>query len=244
MSTSHGRERGTYLRRLHARILRNRVLRAFAMRPRLVMSGLGGLLIGLCLPTDWRLITRELMAWNGGVIFYIALTASMIIRDDHAKLRQRAQTQDEGRFVILTFAIFAAIASVGAIVAQLAATKDMAGMFKALHIALAASTIVTGWTFIHLTFALHYAHEYAGERRRRESLPEKLRGGLDFPDTTTPSYADFVYFSFIIGVATQTAEVAVCSPLMRRIALLHGVMSFFFNTIIVALTINIAAGLI
>jgi uncharacterized membrane protein len=105
-------------------------------------------------------------------------------------------------------------------------------------------TIATGWTFIHLTFALHYAHEYASEHRRRPELDDKIRGGLQFPDTTTPDYSDFLYFSFIIGVACQTADVALSSPMMRRIALAHGVVAFFYNTIIVALTINIAAGLI
>ena len=75
-------------------------------------------------------------------------------------------------------------------------------------------------------------------------MVEKLRGGLDFPDTLSPDYSDFLYFSFIIGVASQTADVAICSPIMRRIALAHGIVSFVYNTTIVALTINIAAGLI
>ncbi len=236
--------RGTWLRRFHAHALRNRMLRALLIRPRLFIGVLAGVALGLASPADWRLTTRLLVGWNSGALLYIGLTLVMMLRDDLDRMRQRSNVQDEGRFVILTLSIVAAVASIAAIVAQLAATKDLHGAEKALHVALAGGTILTGWTFIHLTFALHYAHEYASERRKRPDLPEKIRGGLDFPDTMTPDYSDFLYFSFIIGVACQTADVAVCSPTMRRIALLHGVVSFFYNTIVVALTINIAAGLI
>lgn len=237
-------QRGGWLRRLHAMALRTRLLRAFVIRPRLLVGIAAGLVIGLLTPVDWRLTTRLLFAWNGGVLLYIALTIAMMVRDDLDRMRQRASVEDEGRFVILALCIFVTVASIAAIVAQLAATKDLAGAQKALHIVLAGLTIATGWTFIHLTFALHYAHEYASERRRRPDVDDKLRGGLQFPDTTTPDYSDFLYFAFIIGVACQTADVALSSPMMRRIALAQGVVAFFYNTIIVALTINIAAGLI
>jgi uncharacterized membrane protein len=237
-------EHGGLLRDTRAILLRNRIMRAFMLRPRLIIGILAGIFVGLVSPADWRLTTQLLLAWNAGVILYIALTFIMMVRDDLDRLHQRASVPDEGRFVILTLSICAAVFSIAAIVVQLAATKDMEGTAKLLHIALAATTIVTGWTFIHLTFALHYAHEYASERRNRPELPERLRGGLDFLDTLTPDYSDFLYFSFIIGVASQTADVAVCSPTMRRIALVHGIVSFFYNTTILALTINIAAGLI
>ncbi len=234
----------TWLRRLHAGALRNRLTHAFLIRPRLLLGILAGLFIGLATPDDWRLTTRLLFGWNGGVLLTIGLTFAMMWRDDLDRMRERANVQDEGRFVILALCILASAASIAAIVAQLAATKDMAGAQKALHMALAGLTIATGWTFIHLTFALHYAHEYASERHRRPDVDEKLRGGLDFPDTLSPDYSDFLYFSFIIGVASQTPDVAICSPMMRRIALAHGIVAFVYNTIIVALTINIAAGLI
>ena len=239
-----GGEHGGWLRDLRAKLLRHHTARAFMLRPRLMIGIVVGLLIGLICPADWRLTTRVLLAWNAGVLLYLALTFIMMVRDDLDRLHQRTSIPDEGRFVILTLSIVAAVFSVAAIVVQLAATKDMAGSDKFLHIGLAATTIVTGWTFIHLTFALHYAHEYASERRNRPEQPERLRGGLDFLDTLTPDYSDFLYFSFIIGVASQTADVTVCSPNMRRIALVHGIVSFFYNTTILALTINIAAGLI
>lgn len=240
-ATSHGR---TPLRRVQHFFLTHRLTRPLAARPRLFFSVLAGVALGVFLPGTWRSETRMLLAWNGGTVLYLILAGLMILRDDHETMTRRARTQDDGRFVMLTLSIVAAVASIGAIVAELAATKSMEGLMKGLHIGLAAATIVTAWTFIHLTFALHYAHEYASERRRRDDCEPKLRGGLDFPDTVTPSYFDFLYFSYVIGVASQTADIVVCSPMMRRIVLVHGVVSFFFNTTILALTINIAAGLI
>lgn len=239
-----GSEHGGLLRDLRASLLRNHITRAFMLRPRLIIGILMGLLVGLLTPADWLLTTRLLLAWNAGAILYIALTFIMMVRDDLDRLHQRTSVEDQGRFVILTLSVLATVFSIAAIVVQLVTTKHMAGSEKIFHIGLAATTIVTGWVFIHLTFALHYAHEYASERRNRPELPERLRGGLEFLDTLTPDYSDFLYFSFIIGVASQTADVAVCSPTMRRIALAHGIVSFFYNTTILALTINIVAGLI
>jgi uncharacterized membrane protein len=244
MSEDAQEQRGTLFRALRAHALRNRFLRPLLIRPRLIIGVLAGCAIGLVSPSDWRLTTRLLLAWNGGVLLYIVLTSIMMLREDLDQMRRRASVQDEGRFVMLVLSTVAAVASVAAIIAQLAATKDMHGLERTLHVTLAGTTILTGWTFIHLTFALHYAHEYASERRRRPDLDDKIRGGLQFPDTTAPDYSDFLYFSFVIGVASQTADVAICSPMMRRIALAHGVVAFFYNTIVVALTINIAAGLI
>jgi uncharacterized membrane protein len=238
------RQKGTFLRRLEASALRNRLLRPVAARPRLLASLLVGLVIGLLLPDTWRLSTRLLVAWNCGTLLYIGLAALMMLQDDHMRMRKRAQTQDDGRFVILILSVLATIACIGAIVVQLGLTKEMTGSLKGFHIALAALTIVTAWTFIHLTFTLHYAHEYASEWRSQNDCSEDIRGGLDFKGTPKPDYSDFLYFSFIIGVASQTADVDICSPAMRRIALVHGILSFFFNTSVLALTVNIAAGLI
>ena len=105
--------------------------------------------------------------------------------------------------------------------------------------AASCATILGSFAFIHVTFALHYAHEYVLGRRRK--TPEGC--GLIFPGTDKPDYLDFLYFSFVIGVAGQTADVSISSQPMRRVALIHCVLSFLFNTTVLALTINIAAGL-
>jgi uncharacterized membrane protein len=117
-------------------------------------------------------------------------------------------------------------------------------MTKGLHMGLAAATIVSAWFFIHLTYAFHYAHEYFDEYLTEPDRPAAERGGLAFPGTEDPDYYDFFYFSYVIGVACQTADVNISSQAMRRVALVHCVLAFFFNSAVLALTINIAAGLI
>ena len=223
---------------------RHRFLRHVIGRSRLVVCVLLGLCALAIMPDSWRSTTRLLLTWNFGVLLYLSSSAQMMITTDETKIRRRALLTDESRFVVLTLSCLAAVASIVAIVAQLGQVKDMTGLMKGLHLGLAALTIVTSWAFIRIIFAQHYAHEYFIERASEADLPESLRGGISFPDTGKPDYADFLYFSFVIGVASQTADLTICSRPMRRVALVHCVLSFFFNTTILALTINIAAGLI
>jgi len=222
----------------------HRFLRHVVGRPRLFFCIVLGLTGFLLLPSDWRAPTRLLAAWNLGALAYIVSAIHLMLTADPARMRRLAQLTDESRFVVLALSVLSAVASIAAIVALLAQVRDLAGLDKALHLELAALTIVSSWSFIHLIFAQHYAHEYYVERATARQAPEALRGGLLFPDTQSPDFLDFLYFSFVIGVASQTADVAISSRPMRRVALIHCVLAFFFNTTVLALTINIAAGLI
>ncbi len=223
------------------RILVGRLLIA---RPRLFVSVGVALLSYLLWPADVVWITRVLIAWNIGTGLYITLYLVMIANSDATTIRWRARITDEGKFVILFLTIIAATASLAAIFAQLAIIKDLKGSAKALHLSLAGLTILSAWVFIHLSFALHYAHEYFDEHKSVTGEKSSLTGGLNFPGDGEPDYWDFLYFSFIIGVAAQTADVSITSKAMRRTSLGHSILSFFFNSAILALTINIAAGLI
>ncbi|HET6378690.1 MAG TPA: DUF1345 domain-containing protein [Methylocella sp.] len=196
------------------------------------------------LPAGIDASTLFLLAWNAGTWFYFTASAIMIARASPQSIRWRAQATDEGKFFILLLTGLAAAASIAAIAMQLAAVKNMSGLTKGLHVALAAITILSAWTFTHLTFALHYAHEYFDVLAGAPGKPAEERRGLIFPGTKEPDYYDFLYFSYIIGVACQTADVAISSPVMRRTALVHGILSFFFNSAVLALTVNLAAGLI
>ena len=111
-----------------------------------------------------------------------------------------------------------------------------------LHVAFAVLTIVCSWLLMHVMFALHYAHRFY---RDDPAKPEKdATGGLNFPGTDMPHYWDFVYFSFVIGMTSQVSDVQVTSHAMRRLVLLHGVLSFAFYTVVLAFSINIVAGLL
>jgi uncharacterized membrane protein len=158
-------------------------------------------------------------------------------------MQAHAAQEDENQWVLLVVGTVAACAALAAIVAELGAVKDLVGWNKGAHIGLTAVTILSAWAFIHLLFALHYAHEYYGDRFDESSKALEDRKGLHFPGERDPTYGDFLYYAFVIGCACATADVETLSPSMRRTTLAHGVVAFFFNTIILALTINIGAGL-
>ena len=223
---------------------RHRFLRQIIGRPRLLVCTLIGLGLLATMPAGWQLSTRLLLAWNAGVWIYLVAAIVMMHRADEHSLRRAAIMIDESRFAVLALTIAAATVCIAAIVVHLGMVKEMQGQSRHFHLTLAIATIVSAWTFIHVTFAQHYAHEFFIERQSEKELPEDMRGGLRFPGSVKPDFSDFLYFSFIIGVASQTADVEICSRPMRRVALTHGVVSFFFNTMVLALTINIAAGLI
>ena len=196
------------------------------------------------LPRGHDGVTRLLIAWNVGTVLDVLLNVVMISRSTARSIRWRATVTDDGKWVMLTLTVVAALAAMGAILVEIGIAKGLKGSAAGVHYLLAGLTIISAWVFIHLSFALHYAHEYFDEHKTIVGEKPKLKGGLNFPDTDEPDYWDFIYFSFIIGVASQTADVSISSKSMRRLSLAHSILSFFFNSAILALTINIAAGLV
>lgn len=214
------------------------VLRSIRVRPRLAMSMAIGLSVLLLLPHSIAGPTRALAAWDVGAGLYLALAWTMMARGSVEKMRWRAKRQDDGALAVLTLTITASVASLAAIVLELIGIKNQAPGVQTSHIALAMGTILCSWCLVHTAFALHYAHEFYSD----DKAP--ARACLEFPGSTQPDYLDFLYFSFVIGTTSQTADVNITSSQMRRLALAHGVIAFFFNTTLLALTVNIAAGLI
>ncbi len=220
--------------------LRSKILRIVYLRPRLFSSIFFGVIIAVLLPQSFALhtITRAIIGWNAGAWLYLILAWRMMFWTTYERMRARAIEQDDGRLVILSMVVIAAIVSIGAIVAELSVVKDMHGMLRYAHIALAVLTIMSSWAFTQVMFALHYAHDFYVSIEQGES------GGLTFPGTAMPEYSDFLYFSCVIGTSGQTADISFTSRRLRRTGLIHCILAFFFNTTLVALTINIASGLI
>lgn len=222
---------------------RSRFVRALMARPRLLLSAAFGLLTPFVIPFvipalfELHIITRLIIGWNIGACLYLVLAAHMMFWSTHERMRKRALQEDEGRFLVLALVICAAIASIGAIVAELAIAKSMQGTMRYMHIALTLLTILTSWAFTQVMFALHYAHDYYAAEIRGNG------GGLAFPGNHLPDYGDFLYFACVIGTSGQTADISFTSRIMRRTGLVHCVLAFFFNTTLVALMINIASGL-
>jgi uncharacterized membrane protein len=206
-------------------------------RLRLVAGAAATTVAYFVIPGELRMPTRALIAWNVGAWLFLALIA-VLARGPSDSVRAHAAEEDENQWALIAIAVIGGAAALAAIVWELGPVKDMTGLRKAEHLALVAATILSAWTFTHVMFALHYAAEYyrPGE--------EGVRQGLRFPDEDAPGWGEFLYQAFVIGCASATADVNATSKAMRRACLAHGVVAFFFNTIILALTINIGAGLI
>jgi uncharacterized membrane protein len=217
-----------------------RLVHQARIRPRLLAGLVVGVLVAWCPPQSWavREVTRVILGWNVGAWLYLGLAGWMMLHADRRQIHRRAHDQDEGARVILLMVVVSALASLVAIVAELAVAKDHKDLDKLAHIGLAVVTLLTSWAFAQLSFALHYAHDYY--LARSQGKP----GGLTFPDTEEPDYVDFLYFSAVIGTSGQTADVAFSSPHMRRIGLLHCVLAFVFNTSLIGLMVNVGSSLL
>ena len=215
-------------------------LRQIIVRPRLALSVLVGLALYFLLPLYFSGTagTHLLVSWNAAVCLYLALAGNMMTRSGPETIRRNAVEQDEGGKTLLLLVVLTAFAMLLAIVIELSAVHDLSGPQRQSRILLAALTVVTAWAFTHLTFALHYAHDYY------VNLEHMRPPGIQFPGDAAPDYLDFLYLAGIIGTSGQTADVAFTSSAMRRVALAHCVLAFFFNTTVLALVINIAASLL
>ncbi len=207
-------------------------------RPRLLIATILGLSMLVVLPTTLSATTRALLAWDTGAGLYLTLAWTMMLRANVERMRRRAKLQDDGAVVVLALTVFAAVASLAAIVLELMGAKGDSPHEQHLRLALSVVTILCSWFLVHTAFALHYAHEFY------EDAPGAEQSCLTFPGNSEPKYLDFLYFAFVLGTTSQTSDVAISSSGMRRLALIHGVIAFFFNTTLLALVVNIAAGLI
>ncbi|WP_180277696.1 DUF1345 domain-containing protein [Nostoc sp. 'Peltigera malacea cyanobiont' DB3992] len=214
----------------------------FDSRPRLIVAIGLAVLVLVILPDSLHLPTRILCAWNSGIDFFLAITWWKMTKANPEKIRRYAESEYEGHLAIFMLVIAAACASVLAIGFLLTDKKGLSTILLTLHVILSIMTIVGSWLLVHTMFAVQYAHSYYKYIIRNHS--EEITGGLDFPDNDHPDYWEFLYYSFVVGMTSQVSDVETRSAEMRRLTLLHGILSFFFNTTILAMTINIVASLI
>ena len=207
-------------------------VRVVYARPRTFISIAIGIVAFFLLPGSLRLVTRLLLGWDSFIALYLVLVYIMMARCGLAHIRRNAVQQDDGRFLILLVTALGAFASIAAIVFELGGTQRAAP-----QLVLATATIALSWAAVHTAFALHYAHDYYRGKT----------GGLQFPSGDQDEHADywdFVYFSFVIGMTAQVSDVGITDKIIRRTATVHGIISFVFNTALVALMVNIAASAI
>jgi len=221
-----------------------KIARSMKRREQLLLSAMVGLVVMGFLPATIanHSGTRFLLAWNISALTYLLLIANMVRTSGPELIQKRATeflgTEHKSSLFVTTMVLTSAIAVFIAIGSQLVLVKDMTGLNKVGHLALTGITVLTSWMFTNSLFAIHYAHDFYLSRELR-----KL-DIMQFPGTPDPDYWDFLYCALVIGSSGQTSDVTFTHQRIRRVALLHCSFSFFFNTIVLAMTINIAAGLL
>jgi uncharacterized membrane protein len=179
-----------------------------------------------------RRALRLVVAGDTFFFVYLALTAAHVWRLTPQDIRRRASYEDEGRPVVVLLTLTSVGVSFGSLFALVRGGDP-------LVLGLTILSVLLGWLTLHTVASFHYAHLYyaraEGDGRRKEA------GGLDFKETKEPTVWEFFYYSFTVGMTAQTSDVDVVSTSMRKLTLFHSVVSFFFNTVLLALAVNIAA---
>lgn len=207
----------------------------------------GGLLIGAAVAAAVFWLGRSLLptealvavAWDCGVVTLAVLVLRVTLRFREEQMLKKVQHRSPSTGLLVLLAVAAAGFGIYAIALLLSVGQQRLGDAALLYGTVGIVTTAVSWAFVHLLFALEYACVYYA--RDAKGAPV---GGLDFPGDHQPNYVDFLYFSFVIGVACQTAEVSTLTRSMRKIVLAQGLIAFMFNTVILAATVNVAAGLI
>ena len=214
-------------------------------RQRLIVGLAAGAAIFFASRGHLRFENALIAGWNASALVIIALDWLTILTTPQRKIRELAQQQDLSRFFIFLFVVVSACAALFAVGFLVSTHKEPTAGHFTVHLALTLLTVASSWTLVHTVFSLRYAHAFYGD----SDLPgvHHHAGGLIFPGDRPdrpPDYFDFAYFSFVIGMTAQVSDVQITSRRMRRLTLVHSVLSFGFNTIILALLINTVSGLL
>lgn len=211
-------------------------------RRRIGLAVMFSMAIFLALPDAMHLYTRILAAWIAGVFCFLSTVFWMMVSSDAQRTYYRAQRQEAQHWLIFLLVVCMALVSIGAIALMLVDNKDLPAPVLTVQLALSIVSILSSWFLTHTMFALHYTACYY---RVDHSNPElKYAGGIELPGGEQPDFLDFLYFSFTIGMTSQTSDISITTPPMRRLSLGHGIVSFFFYSVIIALSVGIVGGLL
>lgn len=214
-------------------------LRVLFGHRRTVLATIVGLIAYALLPAPHGQAARMVLAWDLGTVSFLLMLMTLLARPvDDAAMARHAEAQQEGEWTVFAITLAGVAASFAALTTVLSVAKDMpTGAVRAFYIGVVAATLLLSWLVTHLVFALRYAHEYY----QQDEGARDVDGGLEFPGGLAPDYWDFLYFSLVLGMTFQVSDVQITARKLRRLATLHGLIGFLFNTVIVALTVNIAA---
>jgi uncharacterized membrane protein len=211
-------------------------------RHRLLFGLVAGVVVFLTSRGYLRFASAAIAGWNAFALVILALDWLTILTTPLRKIRELAQQQDLSRFLIFLFVVVTACAALFAVGFLVSVKKSQTGAHFFIHLLLTLSTVIFSWMLVHTVFGLRYAHAFYGDSD--QPGVRQHAGGLIFPGDRSPDYFDFAYFSFVVGMTCQVSDVQITSRRMRRLTLVHSILSFGFNTIILALLINTVSGLL
>jgi uncharacterized membrane protein len=211
-------------------------------RQRLILGLAAGAATFLALYGHLRFARAAIAAWDGFAVVILVLVWLTILRTPQRNIRTIAQRQDLSRLLAFLFVVVTACAALFAVGFLVSAKKSETGEHFLVQLLLTLLTVILSWTLVHTVYGLRYAHAFYGDSD--EPGVHQHAGGLIFPGNRPPDYFDFAYFSFVVGMTCQVSDVQITSRRMRRLTLAHSVLSFGFNTIILALLINTVSGLL
>jgi uncharacterized membrane protein len=211
-------------------------------RHRLVLGLFAGVVVFLISRGYLWSASAAITGWNAFAMVVLGLDWLTILTTPLRKIRELAQQQDLSRFLIFLFVVVTACAALFAVGFLVNVKKSPAGAHFVIHLLLTLSTVIFSWMLVHTVFGLRYAHTFYGDSD--QPGVHQHAGGLIFPGDRPPDYFDFAYFSFVVGMTCQVSDVQITSRRMRRLTLVHSILSFGFNSIILALLINIVSGLL
>lgn len=200
------------------------------------------LVVFLSLPGGLHWSTRSLIAWDGGIVVLLVLLGSKILLAKPGQIQRFAQTNQVSRLNTILIVLTLVFASLFAALFLMGVGENIPVWEKKTALRLGLTGVVVAWLILHAAFSMQYAHRYY--RLDNPQARDRFSGGLDFPNEPEPDYLDFAYLSFGIGMSTQVADISVTSREMRHWVTFHGLLSFMFNTLIVALTINAISQLV
>jgi uncharacterized membrane protein len=208
-------------------------------RPRLIAGILCGAVAAPLLSGHVDGTTRAVLTWDIGVIVFLVLSAFLFSTERLDHMAEDAAAQEEGEWTVFWLTVAAITFSFVAVIDEFTGMKDLPPAERDMHVIMVAVTLLVSWLMTHTTFAFRYAHEYY-----EVDDGAGIVGGLEFPSERRPDYLDFMYFALVLGMTFQVSDVQITARKFRRLAAAHGLLSFLYNTIILALTVNLAAGLL
>ena len=211
-------------------------------RHRIVIALVAASVVFFSLRGHVRVSTDTIATWDTFAFFVLVLAWVVILKTPQTRLRAHAKAQDVSQLLISVFVVVAASVALFAVGFLLGAKKTGPQPDLTVHLILTLGTVIFSWMLVHTVFGLRYAHMFYGDSD--DPTLARHAGGLEFPGQHPPNYFDFAYFSFVIGMTCQVSDVQITSRKMRRLTLLHSVLSFGFNTVILALLINTVSSLL